>query len=165
MLRLLHWSLLITLVYCCLLLSPVCMIHLLICAHLTSSPIACPPSSVLCKWLLYTWFNIYGCVICCSNEMSGDGIISFMLAMLPLDLLFLTLGYTACFSNFFASDVLRSVSHFLYFYVVDVLTWRLSYCCQTNKNARRALAVVGGFSPFASGISFHFSQACRIHCA
>ena len=34
--------------FCCLLPSPVCLPHLLICTRLNSSPIACPPSSVLC---------------------------------------------------------------------------------------------------------------------
>ena len=49
--------------YCCLLLSPVCMIHLLICTCLNSSPIACLPSSVLWEWLLRILFNIYVSVI------------------------------------------------------------------------------------------------------
>ena len=34
--------------YCCLLSLPICLPHLLICTCLISSPIACPPSSVLC---------------------------------------------------------------------------------------------------------------------
>jgi len=37
--------------YCCLLPSPACLTHLLICTCLNSSPIACPPSSVLCRCL------------------------------------------------------------------------------------------------------------------
>jgi len=41
--------------YCCLLSSPVCLPHLLICTCLISSPIACPPSSVLC-WCLLRFF-------------------------------------------------------------------------------------------------------------
>ena len=41
--------------YCCLLPSPVCLPHLLICTCLISSPIVCPPSSVLC-WCLLCFF-------------------------------------------------------------------------------------------------------------
>jgi len=41
--------------YCCLLSSPMCLPHLLICTCLISSPIACPPSSVLC-WCLLCFF-------------------------------------------------------------------------------------------------------------
>jgi len=45
-------------IYGHLLLSPMCMPRLFICTYLNSSPIACPPSSVLCRWLLYTRFNV-----------------------------------------------------------------------------------------------------------
>ena len=41
--------------YCCLLSSPICLPHLLICTCLISSPIACPPSSVWC-WCLLSFF-------------------------------------------------------------------------------------------------------------
>ena len=41
--------------YCCLLSSPVCLPHLLICTCLISSPIVCPSSSVLC-WCLLGFF-------------------------------------------------------------------------------------------------------------
>ena len=44
--------------YCCSLPSPVCLPHLLICTCLISSPIACPPSSVLC-WCLYCAFSFF----------------------------------------------------------------------------------------------------------
>ena len=46
--------------YCCLLSSHICLPHLLICTCLISSPIACPPSSVLC--FIYIYFFL--CVIC-----------------------------------------------------------------------------------------------------
>jgi len=49
--------------YCCSLHSPMCMFHLLICALLKSSPIACPPSSVLHWCLLCIWFNVCVSVI------------------------------------------------------------------------------------------------------
>ena len=47
--------------YCCLLSSPVCLPHLLICTSLISSPIACPPSSVLCWYLLrfFVWYMLH----------------------------------------------------------------------------------------------------------
>ena len=44
--------------YCRLLSSPVCLPHLLICTCLISSPIACPPSSVLC-WCLLRFFFVF----------------------------------------------------------------------------------------------------------
>ena len=44
--------------YCCLLSSPVSLPHLLICTCLISSPIACPPSSVLC-WCLLRFFFVF----------------------------------------------------------------------------------------------------------
>jgi len=49
-------------------------------------------------------------------NLKCDGIILFTFAMVTFFLLFLTLGYIVCFFNLlFASHVLRSVSHFLYF--------------------------------------------------
>jgi len=50
--------------YCCLLPSTVCLPHLLICTCLISSPIACPPSSVLCWCLLglFCFFFIFSFV-------------------------------------------------------------------------------------------------------
>ena len=49
--------------YCCSfpLPSPVCLPHLLICTCLNSSPIAFPPSSVLC-WCLLRFFFVFGCI-------------------------------------------------------------------------------------------------------
>ena len=44
--------------YCCSLPSPVCLLHLLICTCLNSSPIACPPFSVLC-WCLLCFFILF----------------------------------------------------------------------------------------------------------
>ena len=44
--------------YCCLLPPPICLPHLLICTCLISSPIACPPSSVLC-WCLLCFFYFH----------------------------------------------------------------------------------------------------------
>ena len=44
--------------YCCLLSSPICLPHLLICTCPISSPIACLPSSVLC-WCLLRFFFIF----------------------------------------------------------------------------------------------------------
>jgi len=89
---------------CCWLLfsvSPLCMIHLLISTCLSSSPMACPPSSVLCKLFSCRpiWFNIYVTVIYVV-QLKCDGIISFMFAMALLHLLFKTLGYSTCLSNF-----------------------------------------------------------------
>ena len=43
--------------YFCSLPSPVCLLHLLTCTCVDSSPIACPPSSVVCWYLL--WFLFY----------------------------------------------------------------------------------------------------------
>ena len=51
--------------YCCSLPSPVCLPHLLICTCLISSPIACPPSSVLC-WCLLCFFFIFSIVLIAS---------------------------------------------------------------------------------------------------
>ena len=45
--------------YCCSLPSPVCLPHLLICTCLISSPIACPPSSVLCWCFLFFFLCIF----------------------------------------------------------------------------------------------------------
>jgi len=45
--------------YCCLLSSPTRLPHLLICTCLISSPIACPPSFVLCWYLLRFYFFIF----------------------------------------------------------------------------------------------------------
>jgi len=63
----LHWHLL---------LSPMRMLHLFICPHLLNlnfSHHACPPSSLLCNWLLYIWFSSYVYVfICCSPGSSGS---------------------------------------------------------------------------------------------
>jgi len=54
--------------------------------------------------------------------MKFHRIILFMFAMVPLHLLFLTLGHIAHFSNFlFVSDVLRDVFHFLYFPVFSLI--------------------------------------------
>ena len=51
--------------YCCLLSSPICLSHLLICTCVISSPIACPPSSVL-GWCLFRFFLflIYATFLC-----------------------------------------------------------------------------------------------------
>jgi len=49
--------------YCCSLPSPVCLPHLLICTCLISSPIACPPSSMLC-WCLLCFFSWYVTFLC-----------------------------------------------------------------------------------------------------
>jgi len=50
--------------YCCLLSLPICLPHLLICTCLISSPIACPPSSVLRWCLLRFLFLIYATFLC-----------------------------------------------------------------------------------------------------
>jgi len=53
--------------YCCSLPSPVCLPHLLICTCLISSPVACPPSSVLCwcffslYFFLFLWYVAFLC--------------------------------------------------------------------------------------------------------
>ena len=82
---------LMTLVCCWLLfsVSPLCMIYLLISTCLNSSPMACPPSSVLCKLFSCRpiWFYIYVSVIYVV-QLKCDGIISFMFAMALLHLLF-----------------------------------------------------------------------------
>jgi len=39
--------------YCCLLSSPICLPHLLICTCLISSPIACPPSCVMLMSIVF----------------------------------------------------------------------------------------------------------------
>jgi len=44
--------------YCCSLPSPVCLLRLLICTCINSSPIACPQSSVLC-WCLLCFFILF----------------------------------------------------------------------------------------------------------
>ena len=49
--------------YCCLLSSPICLPYLLICTCLISSPIACPPSSVLC-WCLLRFSFFYFLFFC-----------------------------------------------------------------------------------------------------
>ena len=49
--------------YCCLLSSPICLPHLLICTCLISSPIACPPSSV-CVMLMSIAFFLIIFAIC-----------------------------------------------------------------------------------------------------
>ena len=53
--------------YCWLLSSPMCLPHLLICTCHISSPIACPPSSVLCwcllRFFLYFWYVLPVCSI------------------------------------------------------------------------------------------------------
>ena len=58
--------------YCCSLPSPVCLPHLLICTCFISSPIACPPSSVLC-WCLSCFFCcfflFYFFVICYTSKI------------------------------------------------------------------------------------------------
>jgi len=53
-----------------------CMLHLLICRYPNSSPITCPPSSVLCWCLLCIWFNVYVLVV----------LFSLMSFVLPLGL-------------------------------------------------------------------------------
>jgi len=99
------------------LLSPMCMIHMLICTWLNSSPIACPPSSVLCKWLLcrlYDLILICFCKICYSVEMSWN----YFIHACKWSPLFLTLGYTACFSNFlFASGTFYMMSPIFYIFL------------------------------------------------
>jgi len=50
--------------YCCLLPSPICLPHLFICTCLISSPIACPPSSVLCWCLLCFLILVYATFLC-----------------------------------------------------------------------------------------------------
>ena len=60
--------------YCCLLSSPICLPHSLICTCLISSPTACPPSSVLCWCLLrffLCFFLIYATFLC-------DSILDFL---------------------------------------------------------------------------------------
>ena len=49
--------------YCCSLPSPVCLPHLLICTYFISSPIACPPSSVLC-WCFFFFVFFLNFVVC-----------------------------------------------------------------------------------------------------
>jgi len=49
--------------YCCLLSSPICWPHLLICTCLISSPIACPPSSSVLCWCLLRFFIFAICYI------------------------------------------------------------------------------------------------------
>ena len=48
--------------YCCLLSSPMYLPHLLICTCLISSPVACPPSSVLCWCLLRFVTDVFSCL-------------------------------------------------------------------------------------------------------
>ena len=83
-------------------------------------------SSILCKSLLYIWFNIYACFICCLIEMAWDYLIhvcngppSFVMFDFEVHcLLFQFFVCTWCFTYFlFAPDVLHNVFHFLYFYV------------------------------------------------
>jgi len=52
--------------YRCLLPSPVCLHHLLICTCINSSPIACPPSSVLLRWCILCFvilFSFFSCFL------------------------------------------------------------------------------------------------------
>ena len=51
--------------YCCLLSSPICLPHLLICTCLISSPIACPPSCVMLMSIAFFFpFLIYATFLC-----------------------------------------------------------------------------------------------------
>ena len=61
--------------YCCLLPSPVCLPHLLICTCLISSPIACPPLSVLC-WCLLCIF-----AICCISLWLHFGLFLYIFSL------------------------------------------------------------------------------------
>jgi len=79
--------------YCCLLPSPICLPHLLICTCLISSPTACPQSSVLCwcffslYFILFLWY------------------VTFLCDSYVLYLFFLSLcqtSFSACFSNLLA---------------------------------------------------------------
>jgi len=59
--------------YCCLLPSPMCLLHMLICTCLNSSPIACLPSSVLCWCLLclFWWMQLCLFFVCSNCVMCG----------------------------------------------------------------------------------------------
>jgi len=89
--------------YCCLLLSPMCMPHLFICTYLNSSPTACPPSSVLCKWLLCISFDICVFVTYVGQlKMSWDYL--FMFAW-SLSLVIFNFGILLVFPSFFSTLV------------------------------------------------------------
>ena len=106
--------------YCWLLLSPVCMPYLLICTYVNTSPVACPPSFVLCKGLLWIWFYICVFVIYIVS-LKCLGIVLFIIAMVPFHLLFLILGYIACISNFCLHMMVHHVC------TTYVILWEI--CC------------------------------------
>ena len=95
--------------YCCLLPSTVCLPHLLICTCLISSPIACPPSSVLCWCLLglFCFFFIFSFV------RNGDDYVAIFICVF-VHVFFVVLG----------------CSHHAFF--LHILSSSMQYCTQQN---------------------------------
>jgi len=99
--------------YCCLLPSPICLLHLLICTCLISSPIACPPWSVLCWCLLcfFIFFYIY----------------LFILFLFLLYATFLCDSILACFCTYFLFRFYFCVI-LPFFWLADVFLISWLYC-------------------------------------
>ena len=79
--------------YCCLLPSPICLHHLLICTCLISSPIAYPPSSVLCWCLLcFFIFAIGYATFLCDSILACVHIFSFVSILVSFSVSFFKLA-------------------------------------------------------------------------
>ena len=88
--------------YCCLFPSPICMPHLLICTCLISSPIACPPSPVLC-WCISCFFIFFIFAICYISLWLHFGLFVYIFS-----LSFLFLCHSPFFFNWLADMFLIS---------------------------------------------------------
>ena len=81
----------------------------------------------LCVMLMIIWFSIYVFVLYVI-QLKCHGSIWFMFVSFPFHLLFMILGYIACFSNFlFAFDVLRSMNLWGIALTLDVTSWMAYY--------------------------------------
>ena len=121
--------------YCCLLSSPICLPHLLICTCLISSPIACPPSSVLCCCLLrFFIFLIYATFLCdsildclCIYFCLIVFLYHFILAVFLLNSIIVSKIYNVNTLSFsLLITVLSLASHIIHLTVVVILSFRVS---------------------------------------
>jgi len=73
--------------YCCSLPSPVCLLYLPICTCINSSPITCPPSSVLC-WCLLCFLFYFCCISLCSFSLCMCFLLAFITCDVCVDVCF-----------------------------------------------------------------------------
>ena len=104
--------------YCCLLSSPMYLPHLLICTCLISSPVACPPSSVLCWCLLRFVTDVFSCLprfFSCAGCISNhDSWSHYFCLCIKLFLLIFTCGCSCLKCTWSLFDTNADLQYFIY---------------------------------------------------